>query len=224
LSENKRITILSGHFGSGKTEIAINIALKERQQQDKVAINDLDIINPYFRSRDVADLFRENDIELISPESRLATSDLPIVSGEIYRVLHDKRYRVIVDAGGDKDGATALGQYYHEWNKYEPELLFVLNANRPYVSTTQGALNTIQQIEEAARLKVTGIINNTNIGYETTMEDIENGLILSTVIAEQLGIPLTFTAISTHLKNAANHYAKDHKVLFINRYMKVPWE
>jgi hypothetical protein len=224
LRENKSLTILSGHFGCGKTEIAINLALMERQNQDKVAINDLDIINPYFRSRDAAALFHENDIELISPKSRLAASDLPIVSGEIYRVLHDDRYRVIIDAGGDKDGATALGQYYHEWKDLEPELLFVLNANRPYVSNLQGALDTIQRIEEASRLKVTGIINNTNIGYETTMDDIEIGLTLSTVIADQLGIPLTFTAISSHLKDAANHFAKYHKVLFINRYMKVPWE
>jgi hypothetical protein len=160
LEFKKRITILSGHFGSGKTEIAINLAFNEKEIHNKVAVNDLDIINPYFRSRDVSDLFEQQDIELIAPANRLATSDLPIVSGEIYRVLHDHRYQVIIDAGGDKDGAMAMGQYYHEWKHLEPELLFVLNANRPYVSTLGGARYTIEQIEKAARLKVTGIINS----------------------------------------------------------------
>jgi ferredoxin len=85
---NKRVTILTGHFGSGKTEIAINLALNEKKLHNKTAINDLDIINPYFRSRDVSDIFEQQDIELIAPANRLATSDLPIVSGEIYRILH----------------------------------------------------------------------------------------------------------------------------------------
>ncbi|MEH7159322.1 hypothetical protein [Neobacillus drentensis] len=224
MSPHKRITILSGHFGSGKTEIAINLAITERQKYKKVAINDLDIINPYYRSRDVASTFKEHDIELISPKSHLATSDLPIVSGEIYRVMHDHRYRVIVDAGGDKDGATALGQYYHEWKGYSPELLFVLNKNRPYVSTLEGALYTIGQIEDASRLQVTGIINNSNIGCETTMQDIENGFELSGELAEKLQIPFLFTTISKHMQKEADKFAKSHNVVFIERYMKLPWE
>jgi hypothetical protein len=219
-----KITILSGHFGSGKTEIAINLALAEKQKHEKVAVNDLDIINPYFRSRDVSSLFQQHDVELISPNNRLATSDLPIVSGEIYRVLHDYRYRIIIDAGGDKDGATALGQYYHEWKELNPELLFVLNSNRPYVSTLEGALYTVRQIERASRLKVTGIINNANIASETTMEDIEKGFELGSSLAEELEIPLMYTTIAAHLKIAAEDFAKKNKVIFIQRYMKVPWE
>jgi energy-coupling factor transporter ATP-binding protein EcfA2 len=224
LIANRIVTILTGHFGSGKTELAINLALMERKKYEKVAINDLDIINPYFRSRDVAGLFRQKDIELLAPKEHLATSDLPIVSGEIYRVLHDHRYRVIIDAGGDKDGATALGQYYHEWKDLSPELLFVLNSNRPYVSTLDGALYTVAQIEKASRLKVTGIINNANIGIETTMEDIQNGYDLSCQVSDKLQIPLLFTSISTQLKMEAENFAENHKVMFIDRYMKLPWE
>ena len=221
---HKRITILSGHFGSGKSEIAINLALNEKKTHEKTAINDLDIINPYFRSRDVADIFQQQEIELIAPANRLATTDLPIVSGEIYRVLHDHRYRVIIDAGGDKDGAKALGQYYHEWRQLEPELLFVLNANRPYVSTLEGARYTIEQIEKAARLKVTGVINNSNIGNETSMDDILNGYELSSKISDMLSIPLVFTTISVELEKDAECFAKNHQVMFIKRYMKLPWE
>jgi hypothetical protein len=224
LNHHKKITILSGHFGCGKTEIAINLALTERQNHEKVAINDLDIINPYYRSRDVANLFQEHDVELLAPKNRLATSDLPIVSGEIYRVLHDPRYRLIVDAGGDSDGATALGQYYHEWKDLSPELLFVLNGNRPYVSTLAGAVYTTQQIEKASRLRVTGIINNSNIGTETTMDIIEKGFELSNHLAEKLAIPFLYTTISAHLKKEAEAFAKNHQVVFIERYMKLPWE
>lgn len=224
MNPKRKITILSGHFGSGKTEIAINLALAERQRYEKVAINDLDIINPYYRSRDAASTFLQHDIELISPKSHLATSDLPIVSGEIYRVLHDHRYRLIVDAGGDKDGATALGQYYHEWKDYSPELLFVLNKNRPFVSTLDRGLFTVEQIERASRLKVTGIINNSNIGMETTMQDILRGYELANELAEKLEIPFLYTTISKHLKAEAQEIMNNHEVVFIERYMKLPWE
>jgi hypothetical protein len=219
-----RITILTGHFGSGKTEIAINLALNEKKLHNKTAINDLDVINPYFRSRDVSDLFEQQDIELIAPANRLATSDLPIVSGEIYRVLHDPRYRVIIDAGGDKEGAMALGQYYHEWKHLEPGLLFVLNANRPYVSTLEGARYSIEQIEKAARLTVTGIINNSNIGSETSMADILNGYEMSLELSKMLSTPLLYTTISVDLEHVASCFAKSHQVMFIERYMKLPWE
>lgn len=224
MNPNKKITILSGHFGSGKTEIAINLALTERQKHEMVAINDLDIINPYYRSRDVATIFEKHDIELISPKSHLAASDLPIVSGEIYRVLHDPRYRLIVDAGGDKDGATALGQYYHEWKEFRPELLFVLNKNRPYVSSLEGALYTVEQIEKASRLNVTGIINNSNIGIETTMQDIQAGFELCSNLAGKLEIPFLYTTISNQLKKEAEEFANNHEVVFIERFMKLPWE
>jgi hypothetical protein len=224
MNPKRKITILSGHFGSGKTEIAINLALAERQRYEKVAINDLDIINPYYRSRDAASTFLQHDIELISPKSHLATSDLPIVSGEIYRVLHDHRYRLIVDAGGDKDGATALGQYYHEWKVFSPELLFVLNKNRPYVSTLDRALYTVEQIERASRLRVTGIINNSNIGMETTMQDILRGYELANELAEKLEIPFLYTTISKHLKAEAQEIMNNHEVVFLERYMKLPWE
>lgn len=223
-SNKSRITILTGHFGSGKTENAINLALNEKNLYNKIAINDLDIINPYFRSRDVSDLFRQEGIELIAPANRLATSDLPIVSGEIYRVLHDPRYRVLIDAGGDKDGAMALGQYYHEWKHLKPELIFVLNANRPYVSTIEGVRHSIEQIENAARLKITGIINNSNIGSETCLDDIVSGYELASKISNQLSIPLLYTTISVDLENEAQYFAKCHRVMFIKRYMKLPWE
>lgn len=220
----KKVTILTGHFGSGKTEIAINLAMQERKKYQKVAINDLDVINPYYRTRDLEFEFNKQDIELIAPKGHLATADLPIVSGEIYRVLHDPSYRIIIDAGGDKDGATALGQYYNEWSQMNPEMLFVLNGNRPYVSTLEGAISTIERIEEASRLKMNGIINNSNIGSETTMEEVISGLELAQFVSEKTNIPLLFTTISFNLLEESREFAMQYPVFYIQRFMKLPWE
>ncbi|WP_059172796.1 ATP-binding protein [Bacillus sp. FJAT-27445] len=218
-----RITILAGHFGSGKTELALNLALRERKVHEKVAIADLDVINPYFRSRDVSGILTENGIELIGPSARLASSDLPVVSGEIYRVIHDPSYRVIIDAGGEKDGATVLGQYYHEWKDIGATMLFVLNANRPYVSTEDGAIDAIKGIEKAARLRVSGIINNTNLGGATAPEDILKGDILSGKVARSLDIPVLATAVSRQLEDMSS-FAGREDLFVIDRFMKLPWE
>ncbi|RDU35256.1 hypothetical protein DRW41_19270 [Neobacillus piezotolerans] len=218
-----RITILAGHFGSGKTELALNLALQERKVHKKVAIADLDVINPYFRSRDAAAILNENGIELIGPSARLASSDLPVVSGEIYRVIHDPSYKIIIDAGGEKDGATVLGQYYHEWKDIGAKLMFVLNANRPYVSTLDGIIESIKGIEKAARLPVTGIINNTNLGSETTPETILNGEFLARMAADQLGIPVVATAVSRNM-DGIGVFGGREDIFIIDRFMKLPWE
>lgn len=219
-----RIHIFTGHFGSGKTELSINFAQFLRQTHEFVAVDDLDVINPYFRTRDVDDFFKEKKIELIAPPKRLTMADLPVVSPEIYRVLQDEKYQVIVDAGGDKDGAKALGQYYHDWKDLHPEVIFVLNANRPYVSTLEGALFTISEIEDSARMKVTGIINNSNVGKLTTLEDIQKGQELSLRISEKLGIPLLCTTISESLKEDTIQFAERNAVFYIKRFMKLEWE
>lgn len=174
--DKKRIKIITGHFGSGKTEIAINLALKEKEKYQKVAISDLDVINPYFRSRDTTDILEEKGIEVIAPKGKLATSDLPIVTREIYRVIYKEEYRLIIDVGGDKDGALALGQYYNDIKEMDYQMDYVINANRPLVNTVEGVINSIRQIESVSRLKVSGLINNTNLGVETTLETIVKGM------------------------------------------------
>jgi RecA/RadA recombinase len=224
LKKGADITIITGHFGSGKTEMSVNLALEARRTNEKVAVADLDIVNPYYRTRDARAIFAENGIELIAPAERLAASDLPIVSGDIYRVIYDPAYKVIVDAGGDKDGATALGQFYNDWKDMDPEVLFILNANRPYVSTLDGAVDTLLKIEKASRLKITGIINNSNVGNETTLADVEKGLELSRALSEKLDIPLLSTTLSQHLSADADSFLPVSQVKVISRYLKLPWE
>lgn len=224
MSNDHRIKIITGHFGSGKTEISINLSLNEKVNHDKVAISDLDVINPYFRSREVNSLFENLGIDLIAPKGELATADLPIVSGEIYRVLHDPNYQVIIDVGGDKDGATALGQYYNIIKNLDYEMYFIVNTNRPYVSTVEGIRETINNIEAVSRLKVSALINNTNLGVETTIDDIIRGHQITEEASKQLKIPFLFTTIAENLRDEANEFAKDHEVLYIKRFMKLPWE
>jgi hypothetical protein len=218
------ITIITGHFGSGKTEISINLALEARKTNARTAVADLDIVNPYYRARDARNIFEQNGIELLAPAERLAAADLPIVPGDMSRVIYDPAYKLIVDAGGDKDGATALGQFYNDWKEMKPEVLFILNANRPYVSTLEGAVETLQKIEKASRLKITGIINNSNVGSETTIQDVEKGFALGKELSDKLGIPLLYTMVPQHLSAESAGIESESHVKVISRYLKLPWE
>ncbi|WP_170169026.1 hypothetical protein [Mesobacillus subterraneus] len=217
------ITIMTGHFGSGKTETAINLALEVRRNHGKVAVADLDIVNPYYRARDTKAVLEDHGIELIAPAERLAAADLPIVPGDMGRLIDDPAYKLIVDAGGDKDGATALGQFFNDWKYLNPEVLFILNANRPYVSTLEGAVETLRKIEKASRLSVTGIINNSNVGNETTIEDVQKGLELSRKLSDALGIPLMHAVLPEHLSDQIGEL-EGAPVKVMTRYLKLPWE
>ncbi|WP_043931442.1 hypothetical protein [Bacillus sp. EB01] len=217
---DSRITIMAGHFGSGKTELALNFALRGK---GRIALADLDVINPYFRSRDITAELQKNGVELIGPQKRLASSDLPIVSGELYRVIHDDSYTIIIDAGGEKDGATVLGQYYHEWKNIDISMVFVLNAKRPYVSNLEGVIEAIRGIEKAARIRVSAIINNTNLGVETLPADIVAGKSLAQAVSSKLGILFLGSAVERRLTHNPELAGIDD-IVMIDRFMKLPWE
>jgi hypothetical protein len=225
MEHKKRVKIITGHFGSGKTEIAINLAIKEAMHYKNVALNDLDVINPYFRSRDVGEQLKDFGVEVIAPKGLLATADLPIVSSEIYRVLEDTSYRVIIDVGGDKDGATALGQYFNILKDEDYELLFIINANRPYVSSVEGVLNTINQIETVSRLSVTGLINNTNLGCQnTTVENLLQGIKIAEEVSETLNIPFLYSTLSDKINDHTEEFEALNNINYIRRFMTLPWE
>ena len=170
---HKRLTLFAGHYGSGKTNIAVNYALHLAAAGKKVLITDLDIVNPYFRTKDSANVLENAGIELISPQFANTNVDLPALPAEAYRLVQDKTVFGIMDIGGDDRGAYALGRYtpyIKEENDYR--MAFVANPYRPLTRTPEDALEVMREIEAACSLGFTCIVNNANLGTETTAADV----------------------------------------------------
>ena len=171
--EHKRLTLFAGHYGSGKTNIAVNYALRLAGEGKDVVIADLDIVNPYFRTKDSAKELEEAGVTLISPQFANSNVDLPALPAEAYRLVTDKSIYGIMDIGGDDRGAYALGRYVPsilEENNYR--MIFVANCYRPLTRTPEEAMEVMAEIEAACGLKFTDIINNSNLGPETTPETV----------------------------------------------------
>ena len=171
--EHKRLTLFAGHYGSGKTNIAVNYALHLAREGKKVCIADLDIVNPYFRTKDSAKELEQAGVELISPQYANTNVDLPALPAESYRLVQDKSIYGIMDIGGDDRGAYALGRYtpfIKEENDYR--MAFVANCYRPLTRTPKEALEIMREIEAACSLPFTCLINNSNLGTETTPETV----------------------------------------------------
>lgn len=198
----KRLTILSGHYGSGKTNIAVNLALEQAKLGKKVAVSDLDIVNPYFRTKDSYDLFAKNGIMLISSEYAGTNLDIPAMPQEIYSLTDDKSITGIIDVGGDDRGALALGRLVPAIiNENNYEMLMVLNMFRPLTRTTKDALEVKYEIENACGLKFTGIINNSNLGAETKAKDIIDSISFSEEFSRIASIPLKLITCEKRLEN-----------------------
>lgn len=199
MNKDKRIRIIIGHYGSGKTEFSLNYALKLNELGKKVAIADLDVVNLYFRSREKASLLEEKGIKIIGASIKGNALDLPAISGEVLTPLQDKSYDTILDVGGDPAGARALGRYHEYFVEGQYDMFFVLNLNRPETGTVQKALEFIRQIEDTSRAKVTGIINNTHLLKSTTIEDVLKGYELSLELSELTSIPLKYNVVLEEL-------------------------
>ena len=171
--EHKRLTLFAGHYGSGKTNIAVNYALLLASEGKKVCIADLDIVNPYFRTKDSAAVLEAAGVDLISPQYANTNVDLPALPAASYRLVQDRSSYGIMDIGGDDRGAYALGRFVPsilEENDYR--MIFVANASRPLTRTPEDAMEVMGEIEAACGLKFTDLINNTNLGSETTAETV----------------------------------------------------
>ena len=189
--EHKRLTLFAGHYGSGKTNIAVNYALLLAKMGKKVCIADLDIVNPYFRTKDSADVLKKAGIELVSPQFANTNVDLPALPAEAYKLVTDKKTYGIMDIGGDDRGAYALGRYVpsiKEENNYR--LVFVANCYRPLTRTPEEALEVMREIEAACKLNFTDIINNSNLGEETTADTVLASQDFIKTLSEISGLPL----------------------------------
>ena len=189
--EHKRLTLFAGHYGSGKTNIAVNYALLLAAEGKRVCIADLDIVNPYFRTADSAAVLEKAGVSLISPQFANSNVDLPALPAETYRLVQDKSVFGIMDIGGDDRGAYALGRYVPfilEENNYR--MVFVANCYRPLTRTPEEAMEVMAEIEAACRLKFTDIVNNSNLGTETTPELVRESLPYIESLSHLSGLPV----------------------------------
>ena len=192
--EHKRLTLFAGHYGSGKTNIAVNYALLLAAEGKKVCIADLDIVNPYFRTKDSAAVLEQAGVHLVSPQFANSNVDLPALPAEAYRLVTDKSTYGIMDIGGDDRGAYALGRYVPgiiEENNYR--MIFVANASRPLTRTPEDALEVMREIEAACGLRFTDLVNNTNLGDLTTAETVLNSRDYMEKLSELSGLPVFAT-------------------------------
>ena len=189
--EYKRLTLFAGHYGSGKTNIAVNFALHLAQQGKRVCIGDLDIVNPYFRTKDSAAALEKAGVTLISPQFANSNVDLPALPAEAYRLVTDRETFGIMDIGGDDRGAYALGRYVpaiKEENDYA--MVYVANPYRPLTWTPEEALEVMREIEAACGLGFTCIVNNANLGPETTCETVLEAIAYMEALSRLSGLPI----------------------------------
>ena len=199
----KRITIFSGHYGSGKTNVAVNYALWLRKNELEVSIADLDIVNPYFRTKDSMKILEEKGIKLISSEYANSNVDVPALPAETYGMLHNKNQHCVIDVGGDDRGALALGRYSDgiiEDGDYE--LLFVINKYRPLTRNADMTLEIMAEIEKACHMKFTAIVNDSNLGDETTVEDVLSSVSYANEVSEKSALPIKMTTVKSNLYDA----------------------
>ena len=191
----KRVTLFVGHYGSGKTNIAVAYARHLNEMGKAVTVADMDIVNPYFRTKDSEEDFKREGIELIVSEFANSNVDLPALPSELYRVVERRERHAVLDIGGDDRGAYALGRfapYIKEENDYE--CLFVANMYRPLTKTPEEALAVMREIETAGGIKITAIVNNSNLGELTDGEMVQGSMDYIKRLSEISGLPVKFTS------------------------------
>lgn len=216
------INIITGHYGSGKTEFAINLALKKMSEGKKVTICDLDIVNPYFRTSDVKNFLSQKGINVIASEFASSNVDIPVLPGEILSVFADSRTEAVLDVGGDEDGAVALGGFFNYIKNREYRMFFVINTLRPMTANEDDILELAKKIEETSRLKITDIVNNTNLANITDKNHILESVATVENCAQNMGVPVTYISGRRDvLKNLPENF-KD-KLFTLETFMNLPF-
>ncbi|MGI6189483.1 MAG: ATP-binding protein [Clostridiales bacterium] len=223
MHQTSRLTVFTGHFGSGKTEIALNYSIRLARRGETVTIVDLDIVNPFFRSSEAKDVLNREGVRVLAPTFAGTTVDVPSLPSEIYAVFQDKRSRVVFDVGGDEKGAAVLGRYHPYFNSEPYDMFYVINTKRPLSGHAEQVINTLKAVELNSRLKVTHLINNTNLMHETTIEHILEGQDVVEHVSGELNIPVAYiSGIPAVLALLPHKYRE--KGFPIELYMHPPWD
>lgn len=221
----KRIKIFVGNYGSGKTEISLNTAYKLADEGKKVILADIDIVNPYFRSSEKTQELNAKGIKVLAPPGANSNVDLPSLPMDIYTIFESDA-EVIIDCGGDPAGATALGALRHkiEAAKDEVDIFFVSNVRRPLQSSVEEVEEMLDSIEYVSRLKVNGIINNTNLAYETKAEDLLFGKEILEQVAKNRNVPIAYTCGMENIIKEYEEKTGDKNTIIISINMRPYWQ
>jgi len=221
---DRRIVIFSGHFGSGKTELALNLAVSEGKAQRPVTLVDLDVVKPYFRSRSGREFLAAANVDFVAPEGDLLQADLPVILPKVRALCRGVASRVIMDVGGDDTGARVIGSIADVLDPSETEFLMVLNFRRPFTPDPNAAVEMAHEIEAAARARFTGIVSNTHLMQETTWPVIREGFTMAIQTGKMLGIPVKAVGIDAAFEPVAKPSDFPCPILPVHRFLLPPFK
>jgi len=222
--ELKGVVIIVGNYGSGKTEVAINLAVHHKRAGRDVRIADLDLVNPYFRTREARGPLSEMGIDVVLPAEQYLQADLPILSPEVAGMIRQPGQLALLDVGGDDVGATILATLEDEFKGKAPRVLQVVNPLRPFTETREGCLKVRHAIEKASKLAVNGIIGNANLIDETVPDNIYDGYAFVHDLSEHSELPLEFITVTRALMPSIDIHRFACPVLPIDRQLVPPWQ
>ena len=218
--QQARITIVCGHYGAGKTNLSVNLALRAAAEGKRTVIADLDIVNPYFRTADFSSLMERQEIELVAPRFANTNLDIPILPPRLGAAIDDPSTHLVIDVGGDADGAVALGSYHEKLLKQPFEMLYTVNVRRYMEPDLEAELALMAAIEESSRLKITHLVNTTNLGRETTREILQESAPYLEELSRRTGLPVLYTAAEESLCAGLQLPG----LLPVKIYVRAPWE
>ncbi|MCK5098487.1 MAG: cobalamin biosynthesis protein CbiA [Desulfobacteraceae bacterium] len=220
----KGVVVIAGNYGSGKTEIAVNLALYKKKEGLDVSIADLDLVNPYFRTREVLRPLEKAGVKVILPDKKYLNADLPILTPSVANMIKGSADLSILDAGGDDTGVTVLAALNESLSKKDVTMIQVVNPYRPFTQNIEGCIKIKEEIEKSSKLKVTSIAGNANLIDETTPEIIYYGYEMLQELSQKTGLKIEFVTVATDILPQLDMNKFNCPILPIHRGLVPPWK